>query len=316
MIQGCKDDETTVPPTPPLTSLTVSPGNNSSGTLSGGTAPYTIQQGPDTTIARATVTGSTLSVSGVASGYTSVLIGDAGSATFRIGINVTGGITYTIFPLQNGNRYIYGGYAINTSANGSTRIPDPGNVYLTSWTLIGPLPGPNPPAGSFAIRDTTRRPNATSDTTEVRSLVIIRNPLTGSFTFLQTLGPFFRALGVLPLGRTDTVRAVVIADPSLGIGGTWTGFDSTYQNATGSQVRLQIVGSLEAGETITDSTGATHDALRFRTHRNVFVGSSQVVSNATTARIWLVRNVGPVQVHIAEDTENIGHFRVLENRNF
>jgi hypothetical protein len=156
-----------------------------------------------------------------------------------------------------------------------------------------------------------------------RNLVIIRNPVTGSFTFFQTLGPFFRALGILPLGRQDTVRAVTIADPSVGIGNTWQAFDSSYTNATGSTVRLQIIGSLEAGEQITDSTEhdsplhhPTYDALRFRTYRNIFVGSSQVVSNATTSRLWLVKDIGPVQVHIAEDTENLGHFRVLKGKNF
>jgi hypothetical protein len=130
-------------------------------------------------------------------------------------------------------------------------------------------------------------------------------------------------LGITPIGRTDTVRALTIADPSAGIGGTWTALDSTYNNVSGSQVRLQILGSLEAGETITDSTEhvsplhhETHDALRFRTYRNIFVGSSQVVSNATTSRLWLVKDIGPVQIHIAEDTENLGHFRTLQGKNF
>lgn len=318
---GCKDDETTNPGPSGFasssTSVTAAPGGNASATLSGGTAPYSIQTGPDTTIARASISGATVTINAVGSGYTSVVVKDTANATVRIGISVTGPIPITtiIFPLQNAHAYVYTGYAINTSSNGSTRIPDPNNVYRTSWSLIGPLPGPNPPAGSFLIRDSTTLHLGASDTTVVRSLVIIRNPLNGSFTFFQTLGPFFRALGILPPGRQDTVRAVVIADPSVGIGGGWTAFDSSYSNATGSTVRLQILGSLEAGETITDSLG-THDALRFRTYRNIFVGSSQVVSNATTSRLWLVKNIGPVQVHIAEDTENLGHFRVLKNKNF
>lgn len=325
---GCKDDETTSPgPSPALssssTSLTAAPGGNTNATLSGGTAPYAIQTGPDTTIARASISGGTVTVNAIGSGYTSIVVKDTANASVRIGISVTGPIPITtiVFPLLNAHAYVYTGYAINTSANGSTRIPDPNNVYRTSWTLSGPLPGPNPPAGSFLIRDSTTFHLGASDTTVIRSLVIIRNPVTGSFTFFQTLGPFFRALGVLPLGRQDTVRAITIADPSVGIGGTWTAFDSSsYTNATGSTVRLQIVGSFEAGETITDSAHQTYNALRFRTARNVFVttGSNtvQVVTNATTSRLWLVKDIGPVQVHIAEDTENIGQFRVMKQRNF
>lgn len=320
-LTSCKKDDTTTGPGPSgfsvsSSSLSAAPGGAASATLSGGTGPYSLTEEPDTTIAKASLSGSTISVTAVTSGYTSIVVKDAANASLRVGISVTGPITYTIFPLTAGNTYVYAGYAINTSSNGSTHIPDPNNIYRTQWKLFGPFPGPNPPAGSYMIQDSTRLHLGVVDTTVARNLFIIKNPATGSFTFLQTLGPFFRALGVLPLGRTDTVRAVTIADPSLGIGGSWTAFDSSYTNATSATVRLQILGQLEAGETITDSANVTHNALRFRTYRNVFVGSSQVVSNATTSRLWLVKDVGPVQVHIAEDTENIGHFRVMKSKNF
>jgi hypothetical protein len=322
---GCKDDATTATPTPTVftassTSLSVAPGGNTNATLSGGTTPYSIQASPDTTIAAASISGATLSIAATASGFTSVIVKDAANATIRVSVSVTGPISPTviIFPLVSGNNYLYGGYAINTSANGSGRLPDPANVYNTSWSLSGPLPGPNPPAGSYLIRDTTRLHLGSIDTTVTKSLIIIRNPATGSFTFFQTIGPFFRALGITPLGRQDTVRAVTVADPSVGIGGTWTALDSSYTNAGGSQVRLQILGSLEGGEQITDSTSShtTYDVLRFRTYRNVFVGSSQVVTNATTSKLWLAKNVGPVQVLISEDTENLGHFRTMKQKSF
>jgi hypothetical protein len=164
------------------------------------------------------------------------------------------------------------------------------------------------------IQDVTTLHLGSQDTTlPVKPLFIIPNPVTGSFTFLQTLGPFFRATGVLPLGRQDTVRAVKIADPSVGIGGTWTAFDSTYAGANGN-VRLEIVGYLEKGESVTDSTTqkTIHDALKFKTIRNIYVNGIQVVSNSVTSELWLVKELGPVQVHIAEDTENIGHFRVMK----
>lgn len=321
---GCKDDATTTA-TPTVfaassTSISVAPSGTTNATLSGGTAPYSIQTGPDTTIATVSISGATLNITATASGFTSAVVKDAANSTVRVNISVTGPIPSTVilFPLLSGHNYLYGGYAINTSANGSTRLPDPANVYNTSWTLVGPLPGPNPPAGSYLIRDTTRLHIGSSDTTVTKTLVIIRNPSTGSFTFFQTIGPFFRALGITPTGRTDTVRAITVADPSVGIGGTWTALDSNYANAGGSTVRLQILGSLEGGEQITDSTSShtTYDVLRFRTYRNVFVGSSQVVNNATTSKLWLAKNVGPVQVLISEDTENLGHFRNMKQKNF
>jgi hypothetical protein len=322
-VNGCKkDDETTNPPqgfSSNPSAFTLAPSDSGTATISGGTTPYTIESGPDTIIATASLSGSTLSVKTVVSGYTSVLIKDAANATLRVGINVTGAITYTIFPLVNGHSYVYAGYATNTSSNGGGRLPDPNNIYRTRWSLIGPLPGPIPPAGSFSIQDSTTLHLGTTDTTVTRTLVIIPNPVTGTFTFFQTLGPFFRALGITPPGGpTDTVRAVTIVDPRVGIGGTWTPFDSTYTNAQSSTVRLQIIGTLEGGDQITDSSAqrTTRDALRFVTRRNIWVGSSQVVSNAITARIWLSRDIGPVQVHIAEDTENIGHFRVMKEKSF
>jgi hypothetical protein len=168
------------------------------------------------------------------------------------------------------------------------------------------------------IIDSTTLQGSTGVVTASRPLIIKQDVSTGAFDFLQTLGPFFRAFAILPLGRMDTTRWVRVADPSVGIGGTWTAFDSTYTNATSNQIRLQIIGSLEAGETIVDSasTQGLHDVVRFRTHRNIFVEDQPVVSNATTSRLWLEKNGGPIQVHIAEDTENIGHFRTLKERNY
>jgi len=306
---GCKKEEggTGPPPSPGFTvspsSVSLAPSDSTTATISGGTGPYSIRTGPDTTIATVILSGSSLKVNGVTGGYTTIIVADSASDSVTVGISVTGPISFTLFPLINNHNYIYAGYAISTSG---VPLSDPGNIYRTSWTLS---PGPG---GSKVITDSTTLHLAT-DTTVVR-LLLVRRPAT-PYEFLQTLGPFFRAFNI---PRTDTTRWIPIADPSVGIGSSWTAFDSTYTDALSSQVRLEIIGQIEAGETIRDSSVAQtrHNTIRFRTWRRISVNGSVIVNNATTARIWLEKNVGPVQVHIAQDTENIGHFRVMRSKNF
>ncbi len=308
---GCKDDEVTPPAVFSLNvgEVTVAVGANGSITLTGGTAPYSIKTGPDTSVATATLSGTTLSAHGVASGFTPLTVGDAAGAEATVNINVSGAITVDLFPIVGGRQFFYKGYAISTLG---VALPDPSSVYQTIWTIGPAFSLPN----SRIIVDTTTLQYAPTVVIGVkRNLVIIKDPGTGEFIFAQTLGPFFRAFNI---PRTDTVRFVSIARPALGIGGTWTAFDSTYTSGTSALVRLQIFGEVLTGESITDSSTAhtKHNAIRFRTWRRITVGSSVAVDNATTSRLWLVKNIGPVIVHIAQDTENLGHFRVLKQKNF
>ncbi len=308
---GCKDDEVTPPAVFSINvgEVTLAVGADGSITITGGTTPYSIKTGPDTTVATATLSGTTLSAHGVASGFTTLTVGDAAGAEATVNINISGAITVDLFPLSTGRQFTYKGYAISTSGVG---LPDPSSVYSTMWTILTPYSIPN----SWIIVDTTTLQHPSAGVIGAKkNLVIIKNPTTGEFIFAQTLGPFFRAFNI---PRTDTVRFVSIARPALGIGGTWTAFDSTYVSGTSANVQLQIFGEVLTGETITDSTTthATHSAIRFRTWRKITVNGSVAVDNATTSRLWLVKNIGPVIVHIAQDTENLGHFRVLSNKNF
>lgn len=312
LITGCKKDDAVV--TPPTgftlntTSLSVAGAGSANVTVSGGTAPYTIQTGPDTSIATATISGSTITVTGVAGGFTTIVVTDAASASLTLKITVTGAITFDIFPIVLGRTFTYAGWAISTSG---VSLPDPSRVYSTTWT-VGPT-GPVP--GSTVLVDTTTLQHPAAGVIGVkRNLLIIKNPANGDFIFFQTLGPFFRAFGIT---RTDTVRAVLIAKPSSGIGGTWVALDSTYTSPTGN-VRLEINGEIIGGETITDSSTAQakHNCIKFRTWRRITVGSTVVVPNSTTSELWLEKNIGPIQVHIAQDSENLGHFRTLRQKNF
>ncbi len=313
-ISGCKKDEGIVDPPPSgfsvsTSSMTVAPAGSSTVTLSGGTGPYRIQERPDTTVAAASLSGSTLTINGVTGGYTTVTVMDYANATATIGVSVSGAITFDLFPIVMARAFVYSGWAISTTG---VRLPDPSGVYSTTWT-IGP---PNPAvSGSTVLVDTTTLQHPTAGVIGVkRNLLIIKNPANGDFRFFQTLGPFFRAFG---FQRTDTVRAVLIAKPSVGIGGTWVALDSTYTSPT-VIVRLEINGEIVRGETITDSSSgrAKHNTIKFRTWRRITVNGVVVVPNATTAELWLEKNVGPVQVHIAQDSENLGHFRTLKQKNF
>lgn len=311
-LPGCSEDSTAPPQGFSVSSVTVSvaPGGNIVVTISGGTSPYSVTAGTDTAVATVTLSGGSLTINGVDGGYTTVTVGDAASASATIGIVVTGAITDDLFPLVAGRKFTFAGKAITTAG---ADLPDPTNRYQTIWTVgpAGPLPG------STVIIDSTRLVHPTLGEIIVpRNLLVVKNNITGEFFFAQTLGPFFRAFNIQ---RNDTVRVLSIAKPELGIGGEWTALDSTYVDSAGtSNVRLQILGKVEAGEVITDSSaGRTKwECIRFRTWRRISVNGAVIVDNATTSRLWLRRDVGPIQVHIAQDTENLGHFRVMKDRNF
>lgn len=308
---GCSDD-TTAPAAGFAVSsatATIGLGGNVVITISGGTTPYSIASGSDATVATAVVAGANLTVTGVAGGYTTVTIQDAANATIRVDIVVTGAISSDLFPLVMGHNFTYKGYAIATTG---VPLSDPTGRYQTVWTIgpAGPLPG------STIIVDSTRFIHPTlGEILVARNLIIVKNPGTGEFFFVQTLGPFFRAFNI---PRNDTVRVVSIAKPEVGIGNTWTSFDSTYTDGTGASIRLEIIGMVEGGEVVTDSSASRtqHETIRFRTYRRISVNSAVIVDNATTSRLWLQKDVGPVQVLIAQDTENLGHFRVMSARNF
>ena len=140
---------------------------------------------------------------------------------------------------------------------------------------------------------------------------------------MQTIGPFKRAFGIPydTLSAADTLAWVAVARPSQGVGATgaqWTAYDSTFTGTGSTQVRLQIFGKIEAIETIIDSSSGhtSYSTYRSRTWRKITVSGSVVQDDATTSRLYLAKDVGPVQIRIVEDTENIGHFRVLSQKNF
>lgn len=230
-------------------------------------------------------------------------------------------ITDDLFPLVVGHQFTYTGYA--TAPGSGSQIPDTGRSYRATWTIAS-NGAPTPLGGTAtAMIDTTTGPFGPGGAVVTVSRVfLIRKDSTGDFRFLQTIGPFKRAFGI-PVGTTaaDTLAWIAVARPSQGVGSTgatWTAYDSTFTGAGGAQVRLQVFGKIEFQETITDSTSAhtQHNAYRSRTWRRITVSGTIVQDDATTSRLHLVRDIGPVQVRIVEDTENPGHFRVMSAKNF
>lgn len=227
-------------------------------------------------------------------------------------------ITDNLFPIVAGRGYVYSGYA--TATNGSP-IADSNRVYRTSWTIAA-TSVPTPVGGvASAVVDSTTVPFGGGSFTGTRTLLIRKDSL-GDIHFLQTIGPFKRLFGIPISGSAaDTLIWVAVARPSQGVGTTgqqWTAYDSTFTGTGGSQVRLQIFGRIEAQEAITDSSAppVVRQVYKARTWRKITLSGTVVQDDATTSRLWLEKDIGPVQIRIVEDTENIGHFRVLRFKNF
>jgi hypothetical protein len=218
-------------------------------------------------------------------------------------------ITEDLFPLVAGRQFQYTGYLVYQGTVDSAVQPSVG-AYAASWTV---LPGPS---GTWLIQDSTTVFSATT----VRYFQIKKDTSNGDFSFRQTLGPFYRAINA---SYTDTAVWIGIARPSMGIGTSWTAFDTTVTgNIPGvgsAPVHFQIFGEIVGQFSITDSSSAHTvypHAYKVRTWRKITAGGFVVQDDATTAILWLVANIGPVQIDVAGDTENYGFFRVMTGKNF
>lgn len=224
-------------------------------------------------------------------------------------------ITDNLFPLVPFRVFEYSGFRVDTNSV-ETPVPGTSAVYQATWTLLGDLQQ----NGTFIIKDSTTvgTPNP-----QPTLLQIARDSSDGSFRFRQTLGPFYRAIAArgITITYSDTLIWVLIVKPSVGVGGTWVGFDSTWSGSSPLgpvDVRLTINGVISYPVAITDSTTAhtQHNTYLSTTTRKVVIGGQTVADGAITGRFWLAKDIGPVQLNIAGDAENYGHWRVLKNKNF
>src|SRR5258706_2028538 len=210
-------------------------------------------------------------------------------------------ITDDLFPLVTGHRFEYTGFLVAPNTVDSAISSSIGS-YVGIWTV---LPGPSV---TWLIRDSPIVEGFTS----VRFLQIKKNSSSGDLSFRQTLGPFYRAIGAT---YSDTLAWIELAKPSVGVGVQWSAFDTTVVGHVGGltgDVHLQIFGKIEGQFSVTDSS-VSHlvypHAYRIRTWRKITAGGFVVQDDLTTAKLWLVAGIGPVQVNISGGSENYG--RVL-----
>jgi len=221
-------------------------------------------------------------------------------------LNPSAPITDNLLPLVAGHSYVYAGFLVDTNTVKDSVPGIPHSAFSASWTLE---PGFN---DTWLFVDST----TVTGITKVKILAIKKDSVTGDFAFLQTLGPFYRAVQA---SYTDTALWVTVARPSLGMNTVWKTFDTTVNgivNGVPESIRLQIFGVIEARETITDSSlsHTQYNTYRIRTYRTLSVGPISI--STTTAYLWLAADVGPVQIDIAGDPENYGFYGVLSGKNF
>ena len=152
------------------TNVSVGIGKTTSNTISGGTAPYSIQTAGDNTIATVAISDTTISVTGVAAGQTSFTIQDSSAtpvtATVTVTVSSTGTLTLdfsnptAISQISAGttaavNMGITGGtlpYNIQTGPDSSVAMA---MISGSTLTIIGTSPG----VTSVTISDSSATPN-------------------------------------------------------------------------------------------------------------------------------------------------------------
>jgi len=155
------------------TNVSLSVGNVTSNTISGGTAPYSIQKQPDTKVATVQISGANITVTGIGQGTTSTIIQDSSSITttsvpttqvntITLGgvtgtagtLNVTINSVLTSVPVTRSDTTITAATSLANAIDANTKINNsilatittPGVVTITSKT-----PGT---AGVFSLTST------------------------------------------------------------------------------------------------------------------------------------------------------------------
>ncbi|TAK56814.1 MAG: hypothetical protein EPO24_10625 [Bacteroidetes bacterium] len=239
----------------------------------------------------------------------------------------------TLFPLTAGHVITYSGYL--TAGESETKIAGTETGYSTTWTVNTLIPVTAVfPAGIFPnlvgetavlVRDTTNVP-AVSVTNKFTPVFIRQDSTSGDFSYLTNLGYFYRSASTKiwksttdTTARADSLRFVVLAKPSAGIGTKFTCFNEDFTSYAGGvsnpvTLNLKIEGVFEAKETIT--VGSTdYETYRLVISRTVSAGGV-ALSQGVTAKLWLANNVGPIQMFLAGNAEAPGNFRTMTSKSF
>ena len=224
-----------------------------------------------------------------------------------------------IFPLTPGNVLVYNS---GTLLNLDTDVPIAGTEigFESKWIIAGKVaPGPPPYTQPTVIIDTTKVVGQTVRRTFLAHLEVTPN----EYYFLTNLGYFFRSQKIYTTPgdstsgiRADSLRWILLAKPSAGVGVEWVAFNETFTSAVIGLVRLEIKAEFEAKETL---TAASTDWVTYRlvATRRVYLGTSTTsISTNPTAKLWMAEGVGPIQIELRGDAESNGKRQTLTAKNF
>lgn len=237
-----------------------------------------------------------------------------------------------IFPLVAGHRFDYTGYF--TKADTETLLTNLGGSYNTTWTVgasvtpLAPYLGAAAPAGRTSaslISDSTllAPPLAPITFKKFTPVFAYYDTASGDYWYLTNLGNFYRynkvyksASDLTP--RADSLRFIKLASPKAGLGGTFTSFEETFTSylipTAPFTINLKITGTWEKKEDLILS-GTTYNTYYLVIKRKATIGTT-TASEGTTAKLWLVKGVGPVKMFLAGDNEVPGNYRELKSKNF
>jgi len=222
-----------------------------------------------------------------------------------------------IFPLDSGHVLIYNE---GTLLNLDTDVPIAGTEvgYQSKWIIAGRIAYLPPYTTPTAILDTT----VVLGNTAARTFLAHLDAALNDYYFLTNLGYFFRSQKIYTTPgdstsgfRADSLRWILLANPSAGVGVEWESFNETFTSATVGQIRLEIKAEFEATETIT-AAGTNWLTYRLVATRRVYLGSSTTsISTNPTAKLWLAENVGPIQIELRGDAESNGKRQTMTAKN-
>ncbi len=224
-----------------------------------------------------------------------------------------------IFPLIAGHVLMYNSGALLYLDTDSV-IAGSSTGYASTWIVAGKVaPGPPPFTQPTVILDTT----IVFGMTVPRTFMAHHDTSKNEFHFLTNLGYFFRSQKIYNTPgdsasgvRADSLRWILLAKPSAGVGVEWVAFNETFTSDAVGQIRLEIKGAFEAKENMT-AAGTNYETYRLVATRRVYLGTSTIsISTNPTAKLWFAENVGPVKIELRGDAESNGKVQTLTGKNF
>ncbi len=239
-----------------------------------------------------------------------------------------------VFPLTAGNRFEYSGYFTNAD----TEVPLAGTsaFYNSTWLLGNPATpfsavfGPTYGAlvsannggrtSASLIRDSTL--TAPGGTRKFTPIFAYYDSASADYYYMTNLGLFFRGSVIRDSAtggiRRDSLKFIKLASPRAGIGGSFESFQQnyvSYSNPTApTTINLTVTGKWDSKVDVVVN-GVTYPAYYLIISRTAKVGTA-TVAGGITAKLWLVKGIGPVKMFLAGDAEAPGNYRELKSKNF